>query len=34
MEKFDIFREIFQIQTQTINGWPDPYQKILTWTQH
>jgi len=21
--------EIFQIQTQTINGWPDPGQKIF-----
>jgi len=26
--------EIFQSQTQTINGWPDPGQKILTRTHH
>jgi len=43
-EKLTFLVEIFQIQTQTINGWPntnrvtknrpDPVQKILTWTHH
>jgi len=27
IEKFDIFRGNFQIQTQTINVWPDPSHK-------
>jgi len=30
LTKFDVFRENFQIQTQTINGWRDPGQKFLT----
>jgi len=30
IQKFDVFGENFQIQTQTINGWPDP-TRFLAW---
>jgi len=34
IEKLTFLGEIFQIQTQTINGWPDPGQKFLTQIHH
>jgi len=31
IEKFDVLGEIFQIQTLTINGWPEPTRATKNW---